>query len=211
MAKKTPKKDATFAFVDVENMRNSAQAFGYEDFDYEKLHELLAVKKGVSRIYLYVAIEKGDEEKREYFEGLRNLKNFYVEIKEVVEYKKKNVLTRNECPSCKHRFIKEIPLNGRKKGNCDAELTLDIIRCGVMKKYKKMIAFSGDGDFARVYEYVATKLNKEVTVYAPSGKILGKRTSLKIKDLAKQGVIQLESTNTLFQHYGKKPVTSQEG
>ncbi|MDD5551767.1 MAG: NYN domain-containing protein [Candidatus Pacebacteria bacterium] len=47
-----------FAFIDGENVRNSAQEAGYKDLDYEKVYEWLTKKKDVLRIYLYVAVRK---------------------------------------------------------------------------------------------------------------------------------------------------------
>lgn len=195
-------KGEVFVFIDVENMRNAARDMGYEDFDYEKVIAWLRKKKGATRIFLYVATENDEPDKTEYFKSLRKINDVYVNLKDTTIHRRKPLIFSNTCPSCGHKFIREVGQSNRRKGNCDAELTLDIISSGVRKKYKGIIVFSGDGDFAGVYKYVAKELKKEVTVYAPMGK-LKKRTSLKIKQMAKDEIIKLEAINDLMQHNGK--------
>ncbi|MDD5551768.1 MAG: NYN domain-containing protein [Candidatus Pacebacteria bacterium] len=119
-------------------------------------------------------------------------------IKEVNDYKDMKRI-EVKCPFCEKDFIKRYWAK-KSKGNCDAELTLDIIRFGVRKRYKGIIVFSGDGDFARVYEYVSKELRKKVIIYAPKKK----RTSVKLKKLFEQKIITLEGLNPLFPYYGKK-------
>lgn len=94
--------------------------------------------------------------------------------------------------------------NGRRKGNCDSELTLDVINDGVRKKYKSVIVFSGDGDFARMHEYVADVIKKKVTVYSPMKGEPGKRTSTAIKTLHNNGTITLESLEGVLVNFAEK-------
>ena len=95
---------------------------------------------------------------------------------------------------------------GRKKANCDSELTLDIINDGVRKKYGSIIVFSGDGDFSRMYEYVAETLVKPVTIFCPMGSKAGNRTSTKIKTLHNKGIIRIDALEGIlgFKGYGIK-------
>jgi len=64
----------------------------------------------------------------------------------------------------------------------------------------KIIVFTGDGDFASVFRYVSEDLKKKVFLYIPDGK----RTSLKIKELKKSGIIACENISSILEHYGKK-------
>lgn len=86
----------------------------------------------------------------------------------------------------------------------DVELTLDAIRFGIRKKYQRIIVFSGDGDFAKLYEYVARELKKNVTVYAPSDRNGIKRTASSVKRLGRNRVITLEDLGGLLNDYAIK-------
>lgn len=66
-----------------------------------------------------------------------------------------------------------------------------------------MIAFSGDGDFSRVYEYVVNELKKKVIVYST----MNKRTHTKIKLLGANKVITLEDLASFLNTYGEKLLT----
>jgi uncharacterized LabA/DUF88 family protein len=195
----TTKTQRVFVFIDAENVRNSCEYYGYKDLDYKKIQTWLKESYNAERIYIYVGIPKGDNEKLEAFKTLQR-KGFYVYRKEVVSYPRKPLKVLVECPSCHEEFVKLVERKSKTKANCDAELTLDIVRFGVRKKYDQIIVFSCDGDFARVYEYVSNELRRKVKVYAPSDW----RTSSKVKHLNKTGVIQLEDLKGLFESYAIK-------
>ncbi|HUV42979.1 MAG TPA: NYN domain-containing protein [Patescibacteria group bacterium] len=193
-----------FAFFDVENVRNSVEEYGYIDLNYPKIIGWLKNKRSVSRIYLYASAEPGDTIKKKKYLDLQKIPGCYVSIKRIMAYKQKPWPLETICPSCQHSFVRKIYIKDHKKGNCDAEMTLDIVRFGVRKKYSGIIVFSGDGDFARVYEYVAEELKKPVILFAPD-KVPGKkRTSSRLKKLANNGTIKLESLKGLMFHYGQK-------
>lgn len=194
--------NTTFAFIDAENVRNAVETAGFVDLDYQLIFEWLKTKKGVSRIFLYVGAEPNDTEKLSYFEALGKIEGCQIRVKSVISHKPKIWTLDCECPKCYHNFKRRISNKGKKKANCDTDLTLDVVRCGVKKKYKNIIVFSGDGDFVPVYEYVSRNLKKGITVYAPSDLNGIKRTSLAIKELNRQKTIRLENLFGLLPKYG---------
>lgn len=188
-----------YVFIDAENVRNAIEEYGNSDMDYEKLYNWLIKSKQVAQIYLYIGIEIDDKDKEKKLKNLEKL-GYKVNSKVVMKYKQKFWNLRTTCPACKTQFNRKTFIKDHKKANCDADMTLDIMDSGVRKKYRGIIVFSGDGDFASVYEYVVKTLKKKVIVYAPLGK-LSKRTSLKVKELAKNKIITLEDLNSLSLHY----------
>jgi uncharacterized LabA/DUF88 family protein len=188
-----------FVFIDAENIRNSLEAYGYIDLDYEKLYKWLTNILRVKRVYLYAGIERGDVAKEQMLNKLQAI-GYFVTKKIVSIYTQPPFIVNVPCNKCGNIIPKTIYRHSKQKANCDTELTLDVINCGVRKKYDEIIVFSGDGDFSRVYEYVAVQLGKKVTVYSP----FDTRTSSKVKEMDKTGVIKLEDLRGLFQHYAKK-------
>jgi len=199
-ASKKPR-NHTFVFVDVENVRNAVESEGYTDLDYEKLFVWLKKKKDTKRIFLYLGIKEGDTEKEKRYKKLSKIENCYVSIKRVMIYKKSPVDLKTKCPRCHGYFNRKFYPKSGQKANCDVELTLDVIRFGVRKKYNRIIVFSGDGDFTKLYEYVFKELKKKVIVYAPSDKNGIKRTASSVKKLNRDGIIELEDLRGLFKEY----------
>jgi uncharacterized LabA/DUF88 family protein len=200
------KSEETWVFIDAENARNSLESMGYSGFDYEKLYKWLTEKKGVSRIYLYVALENGDTAKAEKYRALEEL-GYYVSTKKVMIYAQKPMPIAVECPDCGKEFIHKAQRRSKPKANCDVELTLDVMNNGVRGRYKNIIVFSGDGDFGDLYKYVATQLdggNKTVTVYSPMRMPAALRTSSVLKNLAKKGTINLFPLEVVAQYYALK-------
>lgn len=193
-------KQKTFAFIDVENIRGAAHDAGYRDFDYEKLCEWLMEKHGASRVYFFAAVDDYDEERKKVFDRLRQISGCYIETKELMTYKTSNLQKAVSCPQCRHQFIKEIPVANRRKGNCDTELTLELMRHGIRKRYTHAIVFSGDGDFARVYEHLVNELKKRIVLFSPLGKFKN-RTARKLKDLDRDGIISILPLNDLYDKF----------
>jgi uncharacterized LabA/DUF88 family protein len=188
-------KTVTYAFIDAENVRNAVEDAGFEDLDYNKLRKWIH-NRCISKVFIYVGIEHGDAQKISMFEKLQ--KNGYeVRAKTVMAYKQNNILIPNICPFCKKNFNRKYYVKDKKKANCDSELTLDVIRTGMNNEYSEVIMFTGDGDFARLMEYVSVELKKSVVVISSSGP----RTSTKIKELNKKGIVKFQNLEGLFQHY----------
>ena len=194
-----PQENKVFVFIDAENVRNSVEMYGYVDLDYVKLFNFFKNKLKVKRIYLYVGVERGDVSKLENLNKLKEL-GYLVSVKMVSIYYQKPFIIKVPCNNCGNIINKTIYRHNKQKANCDTELTLDIINCGVRKKYDEIIVFSGDGDFCKVYDYVSQVIKKTVKVYAP----FDYHTSSKLKEQNKKGIIKLEDLRGLLQHYGKK-------
>jgi uncharacterized LabA/DUF88 family protein len=201
MSPKVTKTQRIFCFIDAENVRNAMEDYGFADLDYSKVYGWMTKKRGVSRIYLYAAIEQGDLQKEQKYQSMADI-GYYISLKRVMSYKQRPWLLDTRCPKCHHRFIRTTYIKDKKKANCDAEMTLDIVRFGVRKKYDEIIVFSGDGDFARVYEYVARELKKKISLYAP----MNYRTARNLKELGKNHIISLNDLKQLCLHYSEAKI-----
>ena len=191
-------KNRTCVFIDAENIRNSVHEYLYEDIDYTKLVNWLN-KKGLNGIFFYAGIELGDMEKRKKYEGLGTI-GYKVFLKDVVSYKQKPWKLQTTCPFCKKLFIRDTYNKDKKKANCDADLTLDLISQAYMNNFDEAIIMSGDGDFESVYLHLVNVLKKKVTVLA-TGDV---HTNKKIKDLGKTGTIQFLDLRQFLTTYGIK-------
>lgn len=205
MEKKKLNKSKVFVFIDGENIRNSIVnlANDYIDLNYVDLFNYFRKKKGASKIYIYVGIENGDNVKEEKFNKLRDL-GYSVYAKDVQSYKQQPYYRDILCQKCNNTFIQRFDRPDKKKANCDAELTLDLVKHGCLNDYDEVIVFTGDGDFARVFEYIVDSLKKKVTVYST----MNKRTHTKIKNLATEGKIILEDLGGILSEYGEKLIVS---
>ncbi len=192
-----------FVYIDGENLNGSTSAIGYHYVDYKKLYNWLKTGKSASRVYLYASFYKGDTDGIAKLDELEKL-GYIVRRKQIVQYLPEDKEHELTCPKCKQKTTHIIQKHGKSKGNCDSELTLDVINDVVRRKYKSMIVFSGDGDFARMYEYVAETMKRSVLVYSPLKGRPGLRTSLSIKSMGNSGVIKVESLEGIVDNFGTK-------
>lgn len=194
-------KKGAFVYIDAENLNSSAQACSYQGIDYPKLLNWLRTSRSAERIYFYAGYE--DEATKQKYE-LLGKQGYVLGLKQVMHYH--GITSRHKlfCPSCGQTNNHKIKRKGRSKANCDSELTLDVINDGVRKKYNEIIVFSGDGDFCRMYQYVADTIKKKVTVYAPMNGTPGKRTSTAVKKLGSARIITLNALEGILPHYGVK-------
>ena len=190
-------------YIDASNLQGSTEACGYKKVDYMKLYNWLKTSKGAKRVYLYATYDEGDTVTQSEFETLKR-KGCVTRIKEIKQYAPTTKLRYGKCKHCGKQTVVMSKEQGRRKGNCDSELTLDVINDGVRKKYKSIIVFSGDGDFARMHEYVAEVIKKKVTVYSPMSGLPGKRTSTSVKALHHNGTITLESLEGVLRNFALK-------
>jgi uncharacterized LabA/DUF88 family protein len=179
-----------FVYIDHSNLLRNLHVLGYKNMDWAALMNWFTTKQNVTRVYIYggyaTAAEKAE------FEKLEKL-GYKVDIKKVMQYPDETTKHRLKCPACSKTHTYSIRHAGKRKANCDAELTMDAINDGARHKYSGVIVFSGDGDFGRVYTYISKTLEKPVTVFSPMGSKAGKRTSTHIKQLHKEGVIKLNA------------------
>ena len=197
-----PRRNGLFVFIDAENMRKAVRECGYKRLDYAKLYRWLSTKKNAKRVYLYAAYIEGDPGEKRKFERLAKL-GYQLRLKEVQKYPPVEQPFQVKCEQCKHVNHRVRKIAGKSKANCDSELTLDVMNQGVRGRYSEIMVFSGDGDFAKMYEYVSKELKRKVTVYSPLSKSI-KRTSLRLKEMDAEGAINLLALELILPHYAKK-------
>lgn len=91
-------------------------------------------------------------------------------------------------------------MSDKSKANCDAELTVDVTRMCMGGECEEVIVFSGDGDFAYLYEFIVSQLRKKVQVFSPLKYPASLNTSHKLKELDKLGAINLYNLESVAQH-----------
>ena len=134
-------------FIDVANIIYSLKDLKWR-IDYKKLQEYFVKNSKLVDIYFYYSTKKENSGQANLLEMLAR-KGFQLRVKEVKIIKLKN---------------KEVLL----KGNCDVELTIDMI--DLMQAYDTAILLSGDSDFAPLIKYVQ-KHSKKVIVISTRGHI----------------------------------------
>ena len=194
-------KKGIFVYIDAANLEGSVEACGYKTIDYAKLYNWLRTSRNSSRVYLYAGYSNAVEKK-----ALISLEKigYAVVMKKVMQYPDQTRKHKLTCPDCKKKSIYNIKRSGRRKANCDSELTLDVISDGVRKKYSEIIVFSGDGDFGNMYEHVVNILKKKVTIYSPMGAVAGLRTSRRVKNLGAKQIITVNALEGILPQYGRK-------
>lgn len=190
-----------FVYIDAENLKSSVLSCGYKTIDYPKLYNWLRITRNAKRAYVYAGYS--DEVEKQQYLALEK-HGYIVMLKKVMQYPSQVKIKKLKCPSCKETGNFKIKINGRRKANCDSELTLDVINDGVRKKYSEIIVFSADGDFGRMYEYVSEVMKKKVTIYAPMGAKTNFRTSTKIKKLGIKGIVRLNALEGILSEYAIK-------
>jgi uncharacterized LabA/DUF88 family protein len=195
----TPKKSKLYVFIDGENLHRCFRAMGYKNVDYVKLFWWLRKNKGAIKIFLYVGLLDGDIQRAAIYKGLQKL-GYDVKIKPVQQYHGDMRNVSCKCPKCAHEYIMQEQMPDRSKANCDAELTVDVTRMCLTNKCDEVMIFSGDGDFGYLYEFVVGDLHKKVSVYAPLRHPASLQTSSRLKDLDRDGCINLYNLESVAQH-----------
>lgn len=194
------KQPIVYAFIDGENLFKAFKKMGYKNVDYVKFYWWLKKKKNAKRIFLYAGLLDGDSARENRFKGLAKL-GYETKIKPVQIYTGKILEINCICPECNHNFVHDEQMSDRSKANCDAELTVDVTRmCMTDGKCDEIIVFSGDGDFSYLYEFVTGELHKKVSVYSPLKYPASLLTSGKLKELDKEGCINLYNLESVAQH-----------
>lgn len=127
-------------FIDVANVVYSLKDLGWR-INYKKLQEYFQTRGRLIDIYFYYSTNKENLGQANLLEMLAR-KGFKMVVKEV-----KIIQLKNE-----ERLF---------KGNCDVELTIDMI--DLMPAYDTAVLLSGDSDFAPLIKYVQ-KHGKKVMV-----------------------------------------------
>lgn len=176
----------TVVFIDSSNIIYGGQELGFR-IEHKKLYKYLTERYGASRVYYYTGIERGDNETAS---SLRKI-GYKVRWKRIITYKNKPRHESVTCPGCDKKFVKKIDMGYRKKANCDAELTFDMIRMANI--FKRAIFMTGDGDFLDPIKYLRDKRGKKITIIGAKD-----RTAMKLKRFAKSDFVDLASIKDII-------------
>ncbi|PIP22647.1 MAG: hypothetical protein COX37_02905 [Candidatus Nealsonbacteria bacterium CG23_combo_of_CG06-09_8_20_14_all_39_17] len=144
-----------FAYIDGANLHKGIDGFGWV-LDYTRFRVWLSEKYNVKRAYIFIGL-------------IPKYKDLYTRLQE-----------------CGFNLIfKEVVYDGdgKAKGNCDADLVLQIARDTYENKFNRAIIVSSDGDYAGLIKFLQEK-DKLKIILSPSIQkkcsILLKRTSAPI-------------------------------
>lgn len=156
-------KENNFAYIDGANLYKGIDELGWE-LDYHKFRVWLHEKYLVQRAYLFLGL-------------IPRYKNLYTYLQEAGF-----TLVFKEAV---------YDLDGKAKGNCDADLVLQVAKDTYENHFDKAVLITGDGDFACLVQFLKDKIlkdkNKLRAVLAPDNKkcsILIKRTNVPITYLS---------------------------
>ena len=128
-------------FIDVANVIYSLRDLGWR-IDYKKLQKYFKNNVKLVDIYFYYSTKKENNGQADLLEMLAR-KGFQLRVKDVKEIKLKHG-------------------NYIFKGNCDVELTIDMI--DLMPAYDTAVLLSGDSDFAALIKYVQRHGKKVISI-----------------------------------------------
>mgnify|MGYP001604049489 CR=1 FL=1 len=136
------KKENNFAYIDGANIHKAIQELGWE-LDYSRFRVWLSEKYGVDRAYLFIGL-------------IPKYKTLYTFLQE-----------------CGFTLVfKETvyDIDGKTKGNCDAEMVLQAVRDFYEQKFKQAILVTGDGDFSCLALFLIEKLKLRAIIAPDSSK-----------------------------------------
>jgi len=149
------KKNNNFAYIDAANLHNGIRELSWK-LDYKRFRIWLREKYSVQKTYLFIGL-------------IPKYKDLYKYLQE-----------------CGYTIVfKEVVYDGdgKPKGNCDADLVLQVTRDTFENNFNKAIIVSSDGDYASLVEFLKEK-NKIFTILSPGKErkcsILLKRTGVSI-------------------------------
>ncbi|QQG44720.1 MAG: NYN domain-containing protein [Candidatus Roizmanbacteria bacterium] len=185
----------TYAFIDAANLfYGGEKSLGWK-IDYRKLIQYLKEKYKIKKVFYYAGIE---------LHGFKYslLENKPLDLEKLLKHlldklKNKDITEEEILIISKHirrvKFYLKLKRFGYflqlkptkiywdedkpvKKANCDADMTLDLVR--YINEFKEALILSGDGDFVRALLYLQSK-NKRIYILAR-----GERSAREIKKLA---------------------------
>lgn len=152
------KKPRIFAFIDSQNLNVSVQKLGWK-MNWQKFHEFLAEKYGVTKSFMFIGYIPEFEKMYEQMHEL----GYAVVLKPTFDLTR----PRPEAPENDEAEKPGEPEEKKPvKGNIDAELVLWAMK--EISNYDKAIIVSGDGDFYCLVEYLESK-GRLSQLLAPSG------------------------------------------
>jgi len=149
------KKNNNFAYIDAANLHNGIRELSWK-LDYKRFRIWLREKYSVQKTYLVIGLVPKYKDLYKYLQEC----GYTIVFKEVV-----------------------YDGDGKPKGNCDADLVLQVTRDTFENNFNKAIIVSSDGDYASLVEFLKEK-NKIFTILSPGKErkcsILLKRTGVSI-------------------------------
>lgn len=166
------KKNNNFAYIDAANLHKGMQDFAWK-LDHKRFRVWLREKYFVKKAYLFIGLIPKYKDLYKYLQE----SGYTIVFKEVVYDGK-----------------------GKAKGNCDADLVLQVTRDTYENNFDKAIVVSSDGDYASLVEFLKEK-NKIFTILSPSIEkkcsILLKRTDVSIVYLNdKKSILKVQKEKT---------------
>lgn len=154
-------KENNFAYIDGANLHKGIASLGWK-LDYKRFRIWLSEKYGAKTAYLFIGLIP---KYKELYQSLQEA-GFTLVFKEVV-----------------------YDGDGKPKGNCDADLVLQVTRDTYEQKFNKAIIVTSDGDYAGLIKFLLKK-EKLSVILSPREKekcsILLKRTGAKIAYINEQ-------------------------
>ena len=139
--KKMRKQKNNFAYIDGANLHRGVKSLGW-NMDYKRFRVWLTEKYAMKKAYIFIGL-------------IPKYKNLYTYLQE-----------------CGFTLIfKEVVYDGdgRPKGNCDADLVLQVACDTYENKFDKAIIVSSDGDYASLIDFLKKK-NAFLSLISPNNK-----------------------------------------
>ena len=148
-------KSNNFAYIDGANLHMGISSLGWK-LDYARFRVWLSEKYSVSKAYLFIGLIPSYNDLYKYLQE----SGFILVYKEVVYGR-----------------------DGKPKGNCDADLVLQIVCDAYENKYEQAILVASDGDYASTIKFLKSR-EKIRTILSPAKEnkcsVLLKRTQVPI-------------------------------
>lgn len=161
------KKESNFAYIDGANLHKGIAGFGWQ-LDYKRFRVWLSEKYAIKNAYIFIGL-------------IPKYKDLYAYLQE-----------------CGFTLIfKEVVYDGdgKPKGNCDADLVLQVIRDAYENKFDKAVIVASDGDYASTVKFLKERHKLKVILSPHDQKlcsILLKRINVPIAYLNDQkSILQL--------------------
>lgn len=162
------KTEHNYAFIDTQNLNLSIKDL-WRKLDRKKLRKHLLKKYGVQKVYLFIWYIASNQDLYSFFQDCW----YHLIFKPVLE------------------------LNGKTKGNVDAELVLQAMID--FNTYDKAVIITGDGDFACLIKHLYEK-KKLLTLIVPNHK----RYSVFLKRAAKDKIDSIANKKTKLEYQPPK-------
>ena len=130
--------EKNITYIDGANLHSSVKV-NYTNFDYARFRIFLKEKLSVDTAYIFLGMVQGNQALYKYL----NESGYVIVFKETITNKQKEI-----------------------KGNCGADIVLNMVRDFYENKYDNAILVSSDGDFSSTVEFLKNK-NKFKLLISP--------------------------------------------